>query len=576
MEENDLQKRLFRFAVDVIKMLRTLTGGNDLMIISYQLGKASTSSGANYEEAQAAVSRADFGLKVGISLKEMRESNYWLRILKELYPENKEITRLADESFELKKYFRINNFKSISQNKVIITFSFLLFPFSFIFVKFVSVSLFINFLAAKMKKRVTLKRLFHRDRMRTGIFFDYDEKLKRVVSSIPGCMFSGSNRCFYVDDSEENLKMVIKAFRDIAEVDISHLTKKDNYSGNSTFSSGKSIPKAEPVKQESFNKEEGNEPVHPTMNVTVSGDKMVRRGNVAIKPDASYSPVEFRINEREGLLVIKFLGRYDDEWIKELRSYEGCHFDMRRREWLFSWSKMTCDSLADYFAGRGISVNIKKQVVNEALKSERKITGDGIRAKELGKKALDGIDMLEIHLDENRYSARTRESYLSALEFFFRYFSPRDPMEITEDEISLFIYDYIIRLGYSASYQNQMVSAIKTFYLISGKGKVNPDFIERPRRSRALPKVFSKDEVSRILNSARNSKHKLLLWLIYSCGLRRSEVTNIKLSDLDRERSIMHIREGKGRVDRIVPVSEKVWEKIDEYMSKLQAEGLSF
>ena len=94
---------------------------------------------------------------------------------------------------------------------------------------------------------------------------------------------------------------------------------------------------------------------------------------------------------------------------------------------------------------------------------------------------------------------------------------------------------------------------------------MNPEFFERPRRSRALPKVFSKDEVSRILNSVRNIKHKLLLWMIYSCGLRRSEVTNIKLTDLDRERGIMHIREGKGRVDRIVPVSVKVWEKIDEY-----------
>jgi len=102
MEENELQKRLFRFAVDVIKMLRTLKGGNDIKIISNQLGKAATSSGANYEEAQAAVSRADFGFKVGISLKEMRESNYWLRILKELYSENSEIIQLTKESFELK------------------------------------------------------------------------------------------------------------------------------------------------------------------------------------------------------------------------------------------------------------------------------------------------------------------------------------------------------------------------------------------------------------------------------------------------------------------------------------------
>ena len=102
MDENDLSRRLFKFAVDVIKMLRSLKGGNDIRIISNQLGKSATSSGANYEEAQGAVSKADFGNKIGISLKEMRESNYWLRILKELFPSDKEIIRLTTESFELK------------------------------------------------------------------------------------------------------------------------------------------------------------------------------------------------------------------------------------------------------------------------------------------------------------------------------------------------------------------------------------------------------------------------------------------------------------------------------------------
>jgi len=102
MDENELSKRLFRFSVDVIKILRTLDGGNDLKIISNQLSKSATSAGANYGESQGAVSRADFGIKIGISLKEMRESNYWLRILKELYTSNKEIIRLTTESFELK------------------------------------------------------------------------------------------------------------------------------------------------------------------------------------------------------------------------------------------------------------------------------------------------------------------------------------------------------------------------------------------------------------------------------------------------------------------------------------------
>jgi len=87
-------------------MLRTLEGGNDLRIISYQLGKSATSSGANYEEAQAGCSRADFMNKVSISLKEMRESNYWYRIIEALQFEKIniiELKRLLNESEELKK-----------------------------------------------------------------------------------------------------------------------------------------------------------------------------------------------------------------------------------------------------------------------------------------------------------------------------------------------------------------------------------------------------------------------------------------------------------------------------------------
>ncbi len=102
MDENDLSKRLFKFAVDIIKMLRSLKGSDDIRIISNQLGKAATSAGANYEESQAAVSRADFGNKIGISLKEMRETNYWLRIFKELFPANEEIIKLTKENYEFK------------------------------------------------------------------------------------------------------------------------------------------------------------------------------------------------------------------------------------------------------------------------------------------------------------------------------------------------------------------------------------------------------------------------------------------------------------------------------------------
>ena len=370
------------------------------------------------------------------------------------------------------------------------------------------------------------------------MFFDFEANLGSKVKSIPGSTYSATHRCFYIDDTEENLKLILKTLRDTADIDISALTKN------------------------SGEVEKSSDPPLPIRQVVVDEDDKEIEETVS---RGSYGPVEFRISESEGLLVIKFLGLYDKEWISELRSFGRCSFDKIRKEWLLPWSKMTADSLADYFAGRRIKVNVTRQAVNEKLRTERKETGDEIRSRPLSAKASDGLEMLTWYLDENRYSPRTRESYLAMLEFFFRYFSPAEPAEISEEDISKFLHDFIIKLGYSPTYQNQMVSAIKIYYTIAGKGKVDPDFLERPRRRRSLPKVFSKEEVSAILNSSGNLKHKLVLWIIYSCGLRRSEVTNIRLTDLDRERNILHIREGKGMVDRFVPIPDKVWVKVEEY-----------
>jgi four helix bundle protein len=79
--KNELAERLYRFAIDTIVFLRDLPDNNEFKVIKYQLTKSATSPGANYEEAQGASSKADFHNKIKISLKEMRESNYWLKII---------------------------------------------------------------------------------------------------------------------------------------------------------------------------------------------------------------------------------------------------------------------------------------------------------------------------------------------------------------------------------------------------------------------------------------------------------------------------------------------------------------
>ncbi|MCX6222207.1 MAG: four helix bundle protein [Bacteroidia bacterium] len=99
--KNDLQFRLFQFAVQAILLVRCLPKGKEYDVISWQFLKSSSSSGANYEEAQGAVSRADFSNKVAIVLKEIRESNYWIKLIIAVTDNSEEWNKLKNEAFEL-------------------------------------------------------------------------------------------------------------------------------------------------------------------------------------------------------------------------------------------------------------------------------------------------------------------------------------------------------------------------------------------------------------------------------------------------------------------------------------------
>jgi four helix bundle protein len=114
MKPNNLLERTFNFGVETLKLIRNLPKDSEYTIIRYQLGKSATSVGANYEESQAGSSKADFKNKVRIALKEARESNYWLRVIKALGEiENSKLDNLLQESKEIKNILAaiINNTK---------------------------------------------------------------------------------------------------------------------------------------------------------------------------------------------------------------------------------------------------------------------------------------------------------------------------------------------------------------------------------------------------------------------------------------------------------------------------------
>lgn len=119
MRKNDLLDRTFNFAVDSIKFLRTLPDITEYKTIRFQISKSATSVGANYEESQAGSSKKDFRNKIRIALREARETNYWLRIIKALDDvKSPELDRLLQESFELKNILGaiLNNSKDEDDN----------------------------------------------------------------------------------------------------------------------------------------------------------------------------------------------------------------------------------------------------------------------------------------------------------------------------------------------------------------------------------------------------------------------------------------------------------------------------
>ena len=159
-------------------------------------------------------------------------------------------------------------------------------------------------------------------------------------------------------------------------------------------------------------------------------------------------------------------------------------------------------------------------------------------------------------LEQKRYSASTIKTYVAYFKDFIHYFRETDIDKLTKNEINAYIHQLIKKQKISPSQQNQRINAIKFYYeRVLDLPKLYFD-IDRPRKSFELPKVLSEQEVLQLLEATRNLKHKTLLATIYSAGLRRSEIVNLRKEDVDFDKSIIFIRGAKGKKDRITLLSD--------------------
>jgi len=191
----------------------------------------------------------------------------------------------------------------------------------------------------------------------------------------------------------------------------------------------------------------------------------------------------------------------------------------------------------------------------------RKIAADKLYIK----KYQEIVNKFGDWMAQKRYSDSTISTYTSAVKIFLRHYENKNLDEITEKDIIRFNQEYILANGFSATFQNQLISALKLFYRIYQNKHLDLENLERPKKSKYLPQILSIEEVENILNATSNLKHKVLLSIIYSAGLRIGEALNLRLSDIDSQRMLIHIRNAKGKKDRYVPLSKGLLPYLRDY-----------
>ena len=168
-------------------------------------------------------------------------------------------------------------------------------------------------------------------------------------------------------------------------------------------------------------------------------------------------------------------------------------------------------------------------------------------------------------LRRRNYSPDTIRGYIRAVQQFAEYFH-RSPEQMGGEELRRYQLFLLHERKFALGTVENNISALRFLYKKTLKRRdLAFDDLPFPKQPRTLPTVLSQDEVTRLIEAAPNRMHRMLLMLLYATGMRRTEASLLKVSDIDSQRMVIHIHRGKGMRDRDVPLTPKLLEALREY-----------
>ena len=259
--------------------------------------------------------------------------------------------------------------------------------------------------------------------------------------------------------------------------------------------------------------------------------------------------------------IVKASFDYDRELIVLVKSQKGARWSRTLQSWYFLKKDFQLNSFYQALKGK-VYLDYSKLNTNIPKVAPKRTTSKTAKKTVALPKAYNEQLILK------RYSQNTIKTYTSCFHTFMGFFGNKPIDSLTKKEIKVFLLHLIQHEKASASTQNQYINAIKFYYEKVLKQPKMVFTIERPKKEKRLPEVLTESEILLLLKNTLNLKHKTILSLLYSGGLRVGELIGMRIQDILWDKGFMFVRGGKGKKDRITLLSEHVKVCLKKYLLK--------
>ena len=265
--------------------------------------------------------------------------------------------------------------------------------------------------------------------------------------------------------------------------------------------------------------------------------------------------LECKVHKSQNQLCVRF--EYNREFINLLRTIQGVRWSRSLQSWYVRYHPETLSQIRQLFSNIASienRVSIQKKEAKQLTSHNHQLL----------------LSRFQKYLEGKRYSKNTCATYSYLLKEFLIFYSEKSIDELDNRSVERYIEAVFLPRNYSISTQRQLISALKLFVVFYPKTKMASLELSRPKKSKTLPTILSKEEVLRIIQVTKNLKHRVVIALLYSSGLRIGELVQLKLEQIDVERFQIKIVQGKGRKDRFVGLAQSFIPLLRNYLNTYQ------